>query len=187
MFETPILFIVFNRPDTTQQVFNVIKRIKPKYLFVAADGPRPDVPADIEKCKRTRLIVEQVDWDCEIKTLFRDQNKGCGRGPAEAITWFFEYVDEGIILEDDCVPHIEFFKFIPLMLEKYRNESRIFLIIGTNFLGEWRPKKHSYFFSLFAHTWGWATWKRAWKLYDFELNKLGIKGKLPAIKKKITE
>ena len=172
MFETPILFIVFNRPDTTQQVFNVIKRIKPKYLFVVADGPRPDVTADIEKCKRTRLIVEQVDWHCEIKTLFLDQNKGCGRGPAEAITWFFEYVDEGIILEDDCVPHIEFFSFCEETLSKYRSNTSIVSIAGSNFQKGIKRGDGSYYFSVHNRIWGWATWKRTWENYDYYLKNI---------------
>ncbi len=169
MFETPILFIIFNRPDTTQLVFDAIKQVKPKQLFIAADGPRPDTKDDLEKCSETRAIINQVDWECEVKTLFRTDNRGCGRGPAEAITWFFENVEEGIILEDDCIPNSDFFRFIPLMLEKYKFDERITLIIGTNFLGKWKSHRKSYFFSNFAHTWGWATWRRAWTNYDFEL------------------
>lgn len=169
MFDTPILFIIFNRPDTTQLVFNAIKKIQPKYLFVAADGPRPGNANDVEKCKQTRAIIEQVDWNCELKTLFRTENVGCGRGPAGAISWFFENVEEGIILEDDCVPNDDFFVFMPFILQKYKEDNRISLVIGTNFLGKWKSKQNSYFFSNFAHTWGWATWRRAWINYDFEL------------------
>lgn len=109
MLSTPVLFIVFNRVQTTQQVFDRIKQVQPKYLFVAADGPRPDKPDDIQKCADTRKIIEQIDWDCELKTLFREENRGCGYGPAEAITWFFEHVEYGIILEDDCLPSLSFF------------------------------------------------------------------------------
>jgi hypothetical protein len=173
MLKTPVLLILFNRPDTTQLVFDSIKRVKPKYLYIAADGPRVGNSMDILKCQETREIITQVNWDCELRTLFHNSNKGCGKGPAEAITWFFKNVEQGIILEDDCIPNDDFFKFLPLMLERYRYDTRISLIIGTNFLGEWKPTVHSYFFSLFAHTWGWGTWRRAWELYDFELKDWG--------------
>lgn len=175
MYQTPILFIIFNRPDTTQQVFNAIKNIQPKYLYVAADGARKNKPDDIEKCKQAREIIQQVDWDCEVKTLFRNENRGCGRGPAEAITWFFENVEEGIILEDDCLPGNDFFRFSETMLNKYRDNEKVMLIGGTNFLNTWKSEKQSYHFSSFIHTWGWATWRQAWNKYNFELKGWGTK------------
>jgi len=173
MYDTPILLIIFNRADTAQQVFDTIKQIRPKYLFVAADGPRLNKPEDIEKCKLTRAIIDQVDWVCEVKTLFRDVNRGCGRGPAEAITWFFENVEEGVILEDDCLPSNEFFTFTAAMLQKYRSNDKVMLVAGTNLLGKWKETEQGYHFSSYVHTWGWATWRNAWDLYDFELNQWG--------------
>lgn len=169
MLSTPILFIVFNRPQNAQRVFDRIRQVQPKYLFVAADGPRHNKPEDVEKCADTRKIIEQIDWDCELKTLFRDENRGCGYGPAEAITWFFEYVDAGIILEDDCLPSLSFFPFCAELLEMYKEDRSIFMISGTNPLSVWKPKKKSYFLSKMGGSWGWATWKRAWQYFDHDM------------------
>jgi len=173
MFQTPILFIIFNRPDTTREVFNAIRQIQPRHLFIAADGPRNNVPGDKEKCIETRSIIEHIDWDCEVQTLFREENRGCGRGPSEAISWFFEKIEKGIILEDDCLPSEYFFTFMEIMLNKYENNPRIMMVAGTNFLGTWKESRQKYFFSSFTHTWGWATWKRAWDLFDYELKNWG--------------
>src|SRR5687768_3294998 len=108
---TPVLFLVFNRPSTTQIVFESIRNARPSKLYIAADGPRKDKPGELEKCERVRKIVSNVDWSCEVKTLFRDENYGCGRGVSHSITWFFENEPEGIILEDDCVPDPTFFRY----------------------------------------------------------------------------
>lgn len=169
MFKTPILFIVFNRPEVTAKTLSAIRKVKPKYLFVAADGPREDMPDDIQKCKKVKQVVnELVDWDCELKTLYRKENRGCGHGPAEAITWFFEHVEQGIILEDDCLPAESFFPFCEELLKKYKNDNRVWLISGYNSLINWYPQKKSYHFSKMGGTWGWATWKRAWNYFDYE-------------------
>lgn len=169
-FETPILFLIFNRPDTTQLVFNEIKKLHPKYLFVAADGPRKDKPDDHNNCMLTREIIQQVNWDCHIFTLFRDQNLGCKTAVSSAIDWFFSQVDEGIILEDDCLPDPSFFQFCQDLLRKYRNDSRIMMIGGTNFQFNKNKSYNSYYFSRYFHIWGWASWKRAWKFYDVEMS-----------------
>ena len=116
----------------------------------------------------TRSFVDQVDWPCEVKTLFREQNLGCKHGPSSAITWFFEQVDEGIILEDDCLPDPSFFPFCAELLERFRNDSRVFMVSGTNDLGSWKATQYSYFFTI-GNMWGWATWKRAWQHFDLEL------------------
>jgi len=175
MFETPILFIIFNRPDTTQKVFNLIKKIKPKYLYVSADGPRENNSNDIERCKFAREIILGVDWHCELKTFFREQNRGCGRGPAEAITWFFKQVEEGIILEDDCVPHPEFFNFCEDLLKRYKDNPLILSISGSNFQNGNIRGKASYYFSIHNRIWGWATWRRTWQKYDYYLNNIDSK------------
>ncbi|HBY56714.1 MAG TPA: hypothetical protein DEG96_02450 [Candidatus Atribacteria bacterium] len=166
---TPVLFLIFNRPDTTQKVFDAIKQAKPKQLFVAADGPREDKEGEKEKCKQTRKIIEQVDWDCEVKTLFRDKNLGCKIAVSSAIDWFFENVEEGIILEDDCLPSQSFFWFCQELLEYYRKDTRIMMISGNNFqFGKIRGEG-TYYFSKYAHIWGWATWRRTWKCYDVDI------------------
>jgi hypothetical protein len=167
-FNTPILFLVFNRPDTTQKVFDVIREIRPKQLFIAADGPRKNKPDDIQKCKETRTIINQIDWKCELKTLFRDENFGCGEAVNSAITWFFDNVEEGIILEDDCLPNLSFFPYCENLLLRYKNNDRVGMISGNNHVG-FPQIDDSYVFSKFKWTWGWATWRRAWKNMDFKL------------------
>jgi len=169
-FTTPILFMIFNRQDTTQTVFGRIKQIKPKYLYVAADGPRPDRPDESIKCQQTRNIINQIDWECELKTLYRKVNFGCGNSVYRAITWFFNNVKEGIILEDDCLPDISFFNYCQTMLQKYENDNRITHINGTSFVKKPIGCKDSYYYSKFFHVWGWATWRRAWENYDFNIS-----------------
>lgn len=167
-FTTPVLLIIFNRKDNTQKVFDQIKKVKPKHFFIAADGPRTNRPDDAQKCAETRQIIEQIDWECELKTLFRDENRGCGYGPAEAITWFFEHVEEGIILEDDCWAETSFFMFCEVLLQKFRYEEKVAMICGTNPLIKWNRNSNSYIFSKIGFNWGWATWKRAWKNFDYD-------------------
>jgi hypothetical protein len=172
LFQTPILLLIFNRPETTEKVFNAIRNQKPKYLFIAADGPRQNNEADIDLCKRAREIVAAIDWDCEVKKLFRDKNLGCGAGPAQAITWFFENVEQGIILEDDILPDPSFFLFCQDMLNYFKNDTEVMHISGCYFLelfegGKFEPE--SYYFTQHIHVWGWATWRRAWKHYDYDM------------------
>ena len=173
MFQTPILFIVFNRPSTTQIVFDRIKSIKPKQLFIAADGPRLNHPSDHQNCEEVKSIVQQIDWDCELKTLFRETNLGCGEAPASAISWFFEQVEYGIILEDDCLPDQTFFPFAEEMLIKYQNQPHVMIVAGTNPINDKFPILNSYTFGYSAGIWGWATWKRAWKSYNFNVPEWG--------------
>lgn len=164
-----ILFVIFNRPETTRQVFEQIRQAQPKRLYVAADGPRPDRQTDLPLCSRTRSVIEQVDWDCQVFTLLRRENLGCKYAVSSAITWFFEHEPEGIVLEDDCVPNWSFFRFCDELLERYRNEARVTAICGANFQkGAWHPAE-SYYFSRNTHVWGWASWRRAWNRYDVEM------------------
>lgn len=167
MIKTPILFLIFNRPEETARVFEAVKQIQPKFLYVAADGARPDKPGEAELCEQTRKIIENVDWDCDVKTLFRDKNLGCKKAVSEGITWFFENVEEGIILEDDCLPSKSFFSYCEELLEKYRHDSRIMHISGENPIDK-ELCSRSYYFSKIPHIWGWASWRRAWKQYDVE-------------------
>ena len=168
--ETPILFLIFNRPDTTQKVFERIREIQPKYLYIAADGPRKDKAGEYELCERTRAIIN-VDWNCEVKTLYRAKNLGCGLAVSQAISWFFEQVEKGIILEDDCLPDLSFFTFCEILLEKYKNNQTIMHIGGTNSQFGIKRGDDSYYFSKYPHIWGWATWKRAWLKYKSEFTK----------------
>lgn len=164
----PILFIVFNRPENTKQVFEVIKKVRPQRLFIAADGPRFPLKEEFTLCEQTRAIVDEIDWECEVQTLFQDTNLGCGQGVSSAIDWFFSHVEEGIILEDDCVPSLQFFDFCTLMLATYRNDKSAMMIAGTsNLFGKYDYTGH--YFSKYYSIWGWATWRRAWQLYDFSM------------------
>jgi hypothetical protein len=170
MFNTPILFLIFNRPKTTCKVFEQIRKIKPTHLYVAADGPRKDKPEEKALCEETRkLVLSNIDWECDVKILFRDENIGCGKAVAEAITWFFKNVEEGIILEDDTLPDITFFRFCEIQLNRYANTPEIKIISGNNFQNEISRGEGSYYFTKYIHVWGWATWRRTWLLYDFDL------------------
>lgn len=171
-FSTPILFIIFNRLETTRRVFEAIKEVKPTQLFIAADGYRLGVAGEKEKCEEVKkYVLDSIDWECEVKTLFRDENIGCGKGPSEAITWFFENVEEGIILEDDCLPDQSFFYFCEELLARYKNDERIYMISGDNFVPEYYNNvDSSYYFSNIPHIWGWATWRRAWSKFIFKIN-----------------
>ena len=166
---TPVLFLTFNRPETTQQVFSEIRQAQPPRLYVAADGPRSENSSEVMSCELVRSVATNVDWDCEVKTLFRDQNLGCRLAVSQAIDWFFDQEPEGIILEDDCLPDQSFFWFCQELLERYRDDTRIMHIGGTNFQFGKARTNHSYYFSRYAHVWGWASWRRAWKFYDVEM------------------
>jgi hypothetical protein len=183
MFEVPILFLVFNRPDTTRRVFNKIKEVRPRQLFIAADGPRSTVEGEALKCLEVRdLILNQIDWNCEVKTLFRETNLGCGLAVSSAITWFFESVEEGIILEDDCLPNSDFFVYCEVLLEKYRYNNNIFTIGGTQ-INKQSHIKGYYYFTTYGLIWGWATWRRAWKKYKFDVNEYDDKDIQKTLKK----
>ena len=168
-FKTPILFLIFNRPDVTQRVFNQIKIAKPQHLYVAADGPRPDRHDDIINCRITREIIDQIDWPCELKTLYRAENLGCGFAVCSAISWFFEQVEYGIVLEDDCLADPSFFPFCGALLEKYKDDEDIYLISGTNVQNGIQRGDGSYYFSNYTITWGWASWRRAWNHFRYAI------------------
>jgi hypothetical protein len=169
-FDTPILFLIFNRPDLTEKVFGQIRKIRPKQLFIGADGPRKDKLGEDEKCQETRqLVLDMIDWDCEVKTLFREENLGCGLAVSQAITWFFEHVEIGIILEDDCYPHLSFFEFCEKMLDYYKEDEEVMHISGGSYLPPKHFNKDTYYFSKYPFVWGWATWQNAWNKYDFNI------------------
>jgi hypothetical protein len=167
--QTPVVLIIFKRPHTTEKVFAAIRQIKPAKLFVIADGPRLERSGEKEKCEATRAIIEQVDWECEVLKDYSDVNLGCGKRVYSGLNWVFSQVEEAIILEDDCIPDHSFFPFCEELLKKYQNDNRITSISAQNVqLGHQRTN-YSYYFSRYAHCWGWATWRRAWQLYDFEM------------------
>lgn len=171
---TPVLLLIFRRPDTTRRVFNAIRQARPTRLYVAADGPRSGHLTDVLRCTEARAVVQAVDWPCEVFTLFQDKNLNCGLAPVTAMNWFFEHEPEGIILEDDCVPAPSFFRFCTELLARYRDDARVMHIGGNNFGSEAQqpsaPGAPSYYFSTQRNSWGWATWRRAWQLYDYHLS-----------------
>ncbi len=166
-FDTPILLLIFNRPGTTEKVFQQIRIMQPKRLFIGADGPRPGRVDDIEKCQQTRdICINNIDWDCEVKTLFRDHNHGCDPAIRQAISWFFDQVEEGLIFEDDVFVNRSFFYFCQEMLKRYRDDVEVMHINGANSIFPFMRIKDPYYFSKLPSGWGWATWARAWKNYN---------------------
>lgn len=165
-----ILFVIFNRPEKTRSVFSTIRAVKPSRLYVAADGPRNKTEAEL--CLQTRAIIDEVDWPCEVHTLFREENLGCGKAVSQAISWFFENEPEGVIIEDDILVDPSFFDFAGEMLERYRDEPRVMTVSACNFLPPELSPKCSYYFSAFSHIWGWGSWRRAWRYYDFSMMNL---------------
>jgi len=168
----PVLFIIFNKPETTQKVFDAIRLAKPSKLYIAADGARENKSGEKELCEQTRKIVQNIDWDCEVKTLFQKENLGCGVGVATAISWFFENEEMGIILEDDCLPNPSFFSFCGELLEYYKDDVRIQNISGNNFQDNRKRGDASYYFSYMTSIWGWATWRRVWKNFKYDIKDL---------------
>lgn len=164
---TPVAFFVFNRPDLTRRVFSAIAEAKPTILLVIADGPRSSEEAIL--CDETRAVIEQVDWNCEVFTNFSPENLGCGRRVASGIDWVFSRVEESIILEDDCLPVASFFSYCQNLLEQYRQDERVMTINGTNFQSGQTRTEYGYHFSKYSASWGWASWRRAWEYYDYEL------------------
>jgi hypothetical protein len=170
VFQTPILFLIFNRPDTTKLVFESIRSIKPAKLYIAADGARKHKVGEDLLCQESRSIIDLIDWECEIKTLFRPENLGCKIAVSSAIDWFFENEEQGIILEDDCLPNESFYNYCETLLNYYVSDERIMHISGNNFQDGMMRGNGSYYFSNYNHIWGWATWKRAWKAYNVDLS-----------------
>jgi hypothetical protein len=167
---TPVALIVFNRPDSTAQVFAAIRAAQPPQLFIISDGPRADRPEDLEKCQAVRAIVDQVDWPCDVQTNYAEKNMGCKYRVASGLDWVFSLVEEAIILEDDCLPHPSFFTYCESLLEKYRDDRRIGIISGHNNLFGYRRSSDSYYYSNIPYIWGWATWRRTWEAYDFNIS-----------------
>jgi hypothetical protein len=168
--EQNVALIIFNRPETTRVVFEVVRRAKPQRLFVIADGPRPHVEGEADRCRMAREIVDQgIDWPCDVRRNYSTVNLGCRLRPPSGLDWVFQQVGHCIILEDDCVPHPSFFPYCQSLLERYRDDTRVMLISGDNFQFGRQRTPYSYYFSSLVHIWGWATWSRAWQKYDRDI------------------
>lgn len=168
---SPIAFFIFNRPDLTQKIFQTISLASPSKLLVIADGPRKNHPDDLRNCEKSRDVINQVNWKCEVLTNYSNINLGLKQRLSSGLNWVFENNDEAIILEDDCLPNQSFFNFCEQLLKFYRNEDQIMMISGDNFQFGKKRGVYSYYFSRYFHIWGWATWKRAWQHYDISMNK----------------
>jgi hypothetical protein len=164
--QTPVVLIIFNRPETTARVFEAIRRARPPQLWIIADGPRSDRPQDTATCAAARAIVDQVDWDCAVFKHYSDVNLGSRKRVATGLDWVFSQVEAAIILEDDCLPDATFFPFCEILLDRYRHDQRVMTISGDNFLFNRVSVPDSYYFSRYHHGWGWATWRRVWQQYD---------------------
>lgn len=180
----PILFLIFNRPDTTEKVFSAIRSAKPSKLYVAADAARTHNATEQQRCQESKLVTEKLDWNCEVHRLYQETNLGCGKAVSTAISWFFAHEDSGIILEDDCVPHSDFFPYCAQLLEYYKDNQEIGIISGDHFQHKDFPKPASYYFSKYANIWGWATWKRTWEKFQLDVNQFDQKAMQTAIQKR---
>lgn len=170
---TAVLFLTFNRHDTTERVFAEIAKVQPPRLYITSDGPRESVSGEAEKVASVRnYLLSNITWDCEVKTLFREKNLGCKYAVSGAINWFFEHEEMGIILEDDCLPDQSFFPYCEELLEKYKDDKRIWHISGDNFQNGFKRGDGDYYFSKYNHIWGWATWRDRWAEYDVEMTTL---------------
>lgn len=163
---TPVAFFIFNRPETTKIVFEEIRKAKPKQLFIVADGPRKTKEGEDEITEQTRKVVENIDWECEVKRNYSDFNLGCKKRVSSGIDWVFDNVETAIFIEDDCLPDQSFFRYCQDLLEYYKDKEEVMLISGNKVLTDYQVKNSSYYFSNFAHIWGWASWRRAWRKYD---------------------
>lgn len=162
--------IVFNRPDLTAEVLKAIRKVRPQHLLVVSDGPRPSRLDDLQQVQKVReVVVRGIDWECAVETRFQETNLGCGRGVSSGLDWVFSRVEEAIILEDDCVPSASFFSFCQELLARYRHDERVGMITGDNFQFGEQVSEASYYFSRNICIWGWATWRRAWRNYDFTI------------------
>lgn len=169
--KSPVLLLIFNRPDTTLKVLNQLRKVQPAKLYIAADGPRSNNISDKALCAEARAVIDLIDWDCSVTKLFNEENKGCKVAVSSALDWFFNQEEEGIVLEDDCLPSISFFYFCDILLDKYRLDSRIHNITGTNLQRGKKWGNASYYFSQYSNIWGWASWRRVWNKYDVALKK----------------
>ena len=169
---TPILLITFNRSEHTRRVLSSIKDYRPGFLYIFQDGAREDHPDDLYKCAAVRKVINEiVDWSCELHTLFSEQNLGCGAGPMHAIDWFFSQVEEGIVMEDDCLPHPDYFGYCEELLERYRDKDQVRFINSTLYNDRWKCED-SYGFSHYMVTGAWAGWRRTWQGFDLDLKDL---------------
>jgi len=166
--DVPVLLIVYRRPGLTARVFDAIAEARPRQLFVAADGPKDEREA--AACEAVRKIVSRPTWPCDLVTDFAAANLGCRDRVTAALGWFFGACEAGIVLEDDCLPSPDFFRFAAAMLDRYRDDERVVHVSGETYRRT-RGSSYSYYFSKYALIWGWASWRRTWRLFDVEMRR----------------
>lgn len=164
---SPVGIVIFKREDKARKLYEILKQVKPTQLFIIADGPR--YPDEEKQCMQTRAVFDSIEWNCKVYRNYSEYNLGCCIRPYTGFNWVFENVERAILLEDDCVPSVDFFRFCDELLEKYKDDTRVMQICGTNLLGKWDCMGDSYFFVQWASCWGWASWARAWKLFDINM------------------
>lgn len=180
----PVLLLSYNRPEKILRVIAALKAAGTKNIYLWSDGPKEDVPEDLSRVLRTREVASaEINWDCHLETLFAVANHGCRAGVSRALDWFFSTVEEGIVLEDDCVPHPDFFAFCSDLLERYRSNDQVMCISGDNSAGIEMSGDVSYGFARYPLVWGWATWRRAWAQNDAGLQDWASMRRKPGAKK----
>ena len=168
---TPVAFFVFNRPDVTQRVFDCIRNVRPRTLLVIGDAAREHKPGELCLVEETQKIIEQVDWNCDLRVNFASVNLGCKRRVSTGLDWVFQQFEQAIFLEDDCLPDPSFFPYCDDLLDRYRDDSRVFSISGDNFQNGRSRSSNGYYFSKYFHCWGWATWRRVWQSIDLSISR----------------
>jgi hypothetical protein len=169
----------------TRQVFDVVARARPRQLFVFADGARSR--AEERRCRKSRAIVQQVDWECDVHHDFSPTNLGSRARIISGLDWVASQVEEFIFLEDDCVPDPTFFTFCDAMIERYRSDRRVMMVAGANYVQQWKPESQSYHFSAFGGTYGWATWRRAWSTCDVTMAEWADDATKEAIRRRLDD
>lgn len=181
---TPVVFCTFNRLDTAQRVFERIREAKPQKLYLISDCAREHVEGEADRVLAVREYIEQhIDWDCHVEKNYAKRNMGCGRRISSGLTWVFEREEEAIILEDDCVPELSFFRYCQEMLAYHRENTQIAMISGNNPMSACYTLEEEYTFSKVPFIWGWATWRRAWQKYDFDMSDYPLQKQKPVWKK----
>ena len=169
-FPEPVLILAFNRPDRVAALIDRLREVRPAHVYLSVDGPRAHVATDADRVRQTQALAQAIDWPCTVHTHLADAKLGCGLAVSGGIDWFFEHVERGIILEDDVLPSVPFFRFCADLLEQYADDPRVYAISGCNFAPpEAITHPGSYRFSALTHVWGWATWRRAWADYRFDM------------------
>lgn len=166
--KTPIAIIIYKRPNQTKKLLAVLKEAPISNLYVIAEGPKNKTEEKI--CQQTRKLIDEIDWQCTIHKNYSSKNLGLRKRIVSGLNWVFKHTNQAIILEDDCIPNQDFFRFCEEMLDKYATHPRVMSVSGTS-CGI--SSSDSYAFAKYPLCWGWATWKRAWRLFDLELLKWG--------------